>query len=87
MQIRVTLSDEQAAQVRARVISGEYASEGDVLREGLALLEDRDRSVEDWLRTEVVGAYDAHLADPSRSLSGEQIRASLAARHGEASRR
>ena len=87
MQISVTLSDEQAAQVRAHVASGAYASAGDVVREGLELLADRDRSVEDWLRSEVVAAYDAHVADPTRSLSAEDVTASLAARHAEAIKR
>ena len=34
--------------------------------------------LEAWLRTEVVAAYDALEADPSRARSVEQVRATLA---------
>jgi antitoxin ParD1/3/4 len=78
-QLSVTLPDDLAAQVRARVASGEYASESDVVAEALRTLDDRDQALEHWLRTEVVAAYDKMKADPSRGRSLEQVRASLAA--------
>jgi len=80
VQISVTLSDELSALVRARMASGDYASEGDVVREGLEMLADRDRSTEQWLRSEVVAAYEEWEADPTQSLSAAEIISSLAAR-------
>ena len=80
-QLSVTLPNEMAAQVKARVASGEYASESEVIREGLRALQDRERALEKWLRTEVVAAYDEMKADPSRGRSLEQVRATLAASH------
>ncbi|MFL6856320.1 MAG: type II toxin-antitoxin system ParD family antitoxin [Allosphingosinicella sp.] len=80
-QLSVTLPDDLAAQVRAKVVSGEYGSESDVIAEALRTLQDREQSVEQWLRTEVAAAYDALAADPSRGLSLEEVRASLAATH------
>ena len=76
-QMSVTLPLEMADMVRARVASGEYASESEVIREGLRTLAARDRAVEAWLRDEVVPAYDRVAADPSRALSAEEARARL----------
>lgn len=78
-QLSVTLPDDLAEQVRARVASGHYASESDVVAEALRTLEDREQTLEQRLRTEVVAAYDAMAADPSRGLSLDEVRASLAA--------
>jgi antitoxin ParD1/3/4 len=80
-QFSVTLPNEMAEQVRAKVASGEYASESEVIRDGLRALHARDRATEEWLRTEVVATYDAMKADPSRGRAVSDIRASLAAEH------
>ena len=80
-QLNVTLPDDLADQVRARVASGQYASESDVVIEALRTLDDREQSLERWLRTEAVAIYDRMKADPSRGRSLEQVRASLAALH------
>ena len=80
-QFSVTLPHEMAAEVRARVASGEYASESEVIRDGLRALHARDRAIEEWLRTDVVAAYDALKADPSTGISLEDARAALARRH------
>jgi putative addiction module CopG family antidote len=80
-QLSVTLPDDLANQVRARVASGKYASESDVVAEALRTLEDREHDVEHWLRTEAVAIYDRMKADPSRGRSLDEVRASLAALH------
>lgn len=80
-QLSITLPNEMAARVRARVASGEYASESEVIRDGLRALSDREQAVERWLRTDVVATYDAMKADPSSGHSVEEVRASLAALH------
>lgn len=80
-QLSITLPDGMAAQVRARVASGQYASESDVVIEALRTLEDRECDVEHWLRTEGVAIYDRMKTDPSRGRTLEQVRASLAALH------
>jgi antitoxin ParD1/3/4 len=64
--------------VRAKVASGEYASESEVIRDGLRVLIARDRAVERWLREKVGPAYDALKADPSRAITAAQVRARLA---------
>lgn len=83
-QLSVTLPNDMAAAVKAKVASGEYASESEVIREGLRALQSRDRALEKWLRTEVVAAYDALEADPTSAVSLDDVRASLAARHERA---
>lgn len=78
-QFSVTLPNEMAAQVKAKVASGEYASESEVIREGLRALQARDRALEHWLRTEAVAALDRMKADPSRGRSLDDVRDTLAA--------
>ena len=60
---------------------GEYASESEVIRDGLRALIARDRAVDNWLVQEVAPAYDALKADPGRAVSVEQVRERLAAQH------
>ena len=67
--------------VKAKVATGEYATESEVIRDGLRVLMARDRVVESWLLEQVVPAYDALKADPSRAVTVNQIRARLAAEH------
>jgi antitoxin ParD1/3/4 len=78
-QFSITLPHEMAEMVRTKVESGEYASESEVIRDGLRALEMRDRALEAWLREDVAAAYDAMKADPSRAVPAEKVRASLAA--------
>ncbi len=80
-QFSVTLPNEMADMVRGKVASGEYASESEVIRDGLRALQARDRAVEHWLREQAVPAYDAMKADPSRGVSVRDVRATLAAKH------
>jgi antitoxin ParD1/3/4 len=77
-QFSVTLPNDMAQLLRARVASGEYASESEVIRDGLRALEARDKAIEDWLTREVATAYDALKADPNRALNADQVRQHLA---------
>ena len=78
-QLSITLPNDMAEALRERVRSGEYASESEVIREGLRALFARDQAVEAWLRDEVVAAYDAVVSDPSRAVTAQMVRARLAA--------
>jgi antitoxin ParD1/3/4 len=80
-QMSITLPNELAELVKAKVDSGEYATESEVIRDGLRTLMARDRAVEHWLREQVSPAYDALKADPSRAVMAKQIRARLALEH------
>ena len=77
-QFSVTLPNDMAQMVKTKVSSGEYASESEVIRDGLRALQARDKALDAWLRTEVAGAYDELKADPGRALSVNQVRQHLA---------
>jgi len=80
-QFSITLTHEMAQLVRGKVESGEYASESEVVRDGLRALQLQERALESWLRERVAPAYDAMKADPSRAVSADKVRTSLAAAH------
>ncbi|BBF87668.1 KluA regulatory protein [Aquitalea magnusonii] len=82
-QMSITLPNDMAEEVKAKVRSGEYASESEVIRDGLRALMARDRAVESWLLNQVGPAYDALKADPSRAVTIDQVRARLAAEHAK----
>ena len=75
----ITLPNEMARLVRDKVASGEYASESEVVRDGLRSLMARDRALEEWLRTDVVRAYEGLRANPDSGVSISHVRARLAA--------
>lgn len=80
-QFSITLPNEMADIIKTKVAAGEYATESEVIRDGLRALIARDRAVENWLIQEVGPAYDALRADPERAVTVDQLRAALAAEH------
>ena len=82
-QMSITLPNDMADVVKAKVRTGEYASESEVIRDGLRALIARDRAVENWLYSQVGPAYDALKMDPSRAVTSDQVRARLAAEHAK----
>jgi antitoxin ParD1/3/4 len=85
-QLSITLPNEMADVVKAKVATGEYASESEVIRDGLRALMARDRAVESWLHEHVGPAYDALKADPTRAVDVTKMRAMLASEHKKATR-
>ncbi|MEM5387867.1 type II toxin-antitoxin system ParD family antitoxin [Paraburkholderia phymatum] len=81
-QMSITLPNEMAELVRAKVASGEYASESEVIRDGLRSLAARDRAVEAWLARQVLPAAAALEADPQRGLTVDEVRAHLRRKRG-----
>jgi antitoxin ParD1/3/4 len=86
-QFSITLPKEMADAVKSKVAAGEYATESEVIRDGLRALLARDRAVESWLHEQVGPAYDALKANPSRAVSTADVRAMLAAEHEAATAR
>lgn len=80
-QFSITLPNEMADIIKTKVAAGEYATESEVIRDGLRVLMARDRAMGSWLRQEVATAYDALKADPARAVTVDQVRAALAAEH------
>ena len=82
-QFSITLPNELANLVKAKVAGGEYATDSEVIRDGLRAMMARDRAVASWLVQEVGPAYDALKADPSRAVTIEQVRLRLDGLHQE----
>ncbi|WP_296183264.1 type II toxin-antitoxin system ParD family antitoxin [uncultured Mobiluncus sp.] len=76
-QLSITLPNNMAEALRQRVDSGEYASESEVIRDGLRALFARDAAVEQWLRTEVVEAYDELRANPDQAITSAELKKQL----------
>ena len=77
--LSITLPHEMAELIKEKVTSGNYATESEVIRDGLRALQERDAAVEHWLRTEGVARFDAYQADPTRGVPAEQTWADLQA--------
>ncbi|MBY5761709.1 type II toxin-antitoxin system ParD family antitoxin [Rhizobium laguerreae] len=82
-QMSITLPVEMAKRIKQRVSNGDYASESEVIREGLRALQERENAVEHWLRTEVAATYDAHKADPTKAKPLDEVWKRLEARMDE----
>ncbi|CDZ45040.1 ribbon-helix-helix domain-containing protein [Neorhizobium galegae] len=78
--LSITLPLEMAQMVKAKVASGEYATESEVIRDGLRTLLARDAAIEKWLVEEVAPTLDEIEAHPERLLSPEEVRKRLDAR-------
>ncbi len=68
-QLSITLPIEMAALIKNKVLSGAYATESEVIREGMRALQERDTAIEQWLREDVAPAYDAYKANTNKSNS------------------
>ena len=78
-QMSITLPLEMAQIVKEKVANGSYASESEVIREGLRALQERDAAVERWLREEVGPTYDAHKANPGKASPFPEVAVRLEA--------
>jgi antitoxin ParD1/3/4 len=65
----ISLSQEQAAFVDAKVASGDYASVSEVIRDGLRIVKARDEAFERFIATKGVEAYDKMQLNPETALS------------------
>lgn len=83
-QFSITLPNEMADIIKTKVAAGEYATESEVIRDGLRALMARDRAVDNWLMQEVGPAYDALQANPARAVTVDQLREALTAEHKKA---
>lgn len=83
-QFSITLPNEMADVVKAKVAAGEYATESEVIRDGLRTLMARDQAVEQWLAKQVGPAFDALQKDRSRAITACDVRGRLAAEHQKA---
>lgn len=83
-QLSITLPNDMAEAVRSKVAGGEYASESEVIRDGLRALIARDRAVDVWLQQHAAPAYDALKSDRSRAVTASGVKSRLASEHEKA---
>ena len=82
-QLSISLPTKAAGALKERVTSGAYASESEVVRDGLRALFAREEAIEAWLRAEVVSSHDEQRADPSRALRSADLRSHLSQLHSQ----
>ncbi len=82
--LNITLSPEMTRRIRAKLATGRYQDELEVIEDGLDALEPHDAGLERWLQEEIFPAYEQLRKDPSIALSVDQVRSSLAVLHEKA---
>jgi antitoxin ParD1/3/4 len=83
----ITLPAAEVERIETLVQSGAYSSAGEVIREALIALDEKTSSMEEWLREEVLPAYEEMEAHPERALTAEQVFANLRAHHEKRTRK
>jgi antitoxin ParD1/3/4 len=78
--LTITLPRDMAQMVKDKVSSGEYATESEVIRDGLRTLAARDAAVDHWLREQVAPTLDALKSDASGTMPLEEARKRLHSR-------
>lgn len=82
--LSITLPLDMAQMVKTKVASGEYATESEVIRDGLRVLAARDAVVEKWLREDVLPTLEEAKRDPSQLVDGHEALAMLKAHMAKA---
>jgi putative addiction module CopG family antidote len=81
-QLSITLPNAMADLVRSKVSTGEYASESEVIREGIRSLMARDKAIESWLSQSIGPRFDKAVREPDALLSITEARSVLKAKSG-----
>ncbi|KRA42582.1 type II toxin-antitoxin system ParD family antitoxin [Devosia sp. Root635] len=68
-----SLTRQQSTYIDTVVASGGYASGSEVIREGIRIMQERERRLEKWLRDDVAPEYEAWLANPDDVLTEEDV--------------
>jgi len=79
--LSITLPHDMAQMVKDKVASGAYASESEVIRDGLRALQARDAAVERWLHEAVVPVFDRVTRGEEKLLDTAEVFAGLESRY------
>ena len=71
--LTVTLPDDFVEEIEARVANGDYASESDLVRDGVESILADDPSLDGWLRDVVVPRCRERATDPGVLIPAEEI--------------
>lgn len=80
--LSITLPRDMAEMIRGKVQAGAYASNSEVIREALRLLQEQDELRAQklaWMREKI----DRSLADPRPSIEADDVFAQLEDRHSQ----
>jgi putative addiction module CopG family antidote len=79
--LSITLPHDMAQMVKDKVASGAYASESEVIRDGLRALQARDAAVERWLHESVVPVFDRVTRGEEKLLGTAEVFTGLESRY------
>ena len=79
--LSITLPHDMAQMVKDKVASGAYASESEVIRDGLRALQARDTVIERWLHGSVVPVLDRVISGEERLLDTAEVFSGLESRY------
>lgn len=79
--LSITLPREMAQMIKDKVASGAYATESEVIRDGLRVLKARDEAVEAWLRNDVAPTYDRVMSGEEKTISADVVFSGAEARY------
>lgn len=79
--LSITLPHDMAQMVKDKVASGAYASESEVIRDGLRALQARDAAVERWLLESVVPVFDRVKTGEEELIDAAEVFAGAEARY------
>jgi antitoxin ParD1/3/4 len=80
--LSITLPNDMAQMVKDKVASGSYASESEVIRDGLRALQARDAAIERWLHESVVPVFDRVARGEEKLVDASEVFSGLASRYG-----
>lgn len=73
----ISLPIEHSDFIEAQVSCGKYASASEVVRAGLRALQERDEVIAEWIRKEVVPAYENYKANPESAISYDESKRTI----------
>jgi antitoxin ParD1/3/4 len=79
--LSITLPHDMAQMVKDKVASGAYASESEVVRDGLRALQARDAVIERWLHESVIPVFDRVMSGEERLLDAAEVFSELESRY------
>lgn len=68
----ISLPSEHSEYIENQVAIGKYATASEVVRAGLRALQERDEVIADWIRREVIPAYENYKVNPESAISYEE---------------
>ena len=79
--LSITLPHDMAQMVKDKVASGTYASESEVIRDGLRALQARDAAIERWLHESVVPEFDRVARGDEKLVDANEVFSGLESRY------